>query len=782
MNRMLLLILCLFAGLDSMFAQQRIVLFEEGTGTWCQYCPRGDVYAQELQKKYPGKFAFVSIHFSDPMAYAEYGDAMPFTGLPSGWVNRNAITDLLPFSSLQQDIEAQLAIAAPASVSVATDWNATTRVLKMDVTADFTQNLTGDYRLAAIVVENGVTGPAPGYNQTNAYSGGALGKMGGYETLPNPIPASIIAYNHVARYLAGGINGDAGSLPANISTGEVHSYSYTYTLPEAYDFNKVRVIGVLVNATTGEVLNAGYSNYLNGLANASPFFHSEPKTKAFLGTEYKYDIVAHDPDYDAMVISTASTLPPGMTFEDLGSGNARLGGVPTTVGTYPVELKLTDGNTEVTQSFDILVGENEGDWIQVGQHGINGFKPSVVNLEISNNNNSFLMVSNQKNSGISVYTLNADTWQKLGNDITGDAFHSCMTLDGDEPVVFSNGLVNKWDGSTWKQIGNKLPGDFYIFPDIIRAGDGSYFVVYFSPADNQTHSYKYDGTSWNFVGDVTDKYTVWNRLKLDNNGSPLLIYGIDGVNISFSQASVWDGTKWDVLGQGHIDTVRTFYDHDITMDKNGNIYAVLTYGSTNQFLNVYKLNTTANNWELTEFNLAGGAIKRCKIEADTAGGLYVAYRDEKNSGKTSVQKYDGQNWSYVGTPGFTETAHEQSLALDNNGIPYVAYADASVSDQANVKKFKKSTTSVTQPKIVEYHLVVSPNPASAEVFVRAQGAVTYQVFNLLGQCVVSGSLTPSEEIGYSLTGVNVSMLNDGIYFISVSGKQGAQSTKLVLKN
>lgn len=437
--------------------------------------------------------------------------------------------------------------------------------------------------------------------------------MGGYETLPNPIPASIIAYNHVARYLAGGINGDAGSLPANISTGEVHSYSYTYTLPEAYDFNMARVIGVLVNATTGEVLNAGYSNYLNGLANASPFFHSEPKTKAFLGTEYKYDIVAHDPDYDAMVIYTASTLPPGMTFEDLGSGNARLGGVPTTVGTYPVELKLTDGNTEVTQSFDILVGENEGDWIQVGQHGINGFKPSVVDLEISNNNNSFLMVSNQKNSGISVYTLNADTWQKLGNDITGDAFHSCMTLDGDEPVVFSNGLVNKWDGSTWKQIGNKLPGDFYIFPDIIRAGDGSYFVVYFSPADNQTHSYKYDGTSWNFVGDVTDKYTVWNRLKLDNNGSPLLIYGIDGVNISFSQASVWDGTKWDVLGQGHIDTVRTFYDHDITMDKNGNIYAVLTYGSTNQFLNVYKLNTTANNWELTEFNLAGGAIKRCKI-------------------------------------------------------------------------------------------------------------------------------------------------------------------------
>lgn len=780
MKKTILFFLFLIAGIIAVSAQQRVVLVEEGTGTWCQYCPRGDVYAQKLQKDFPGKFAFVSIHFNDPMQYQEYADAMPFTGLPSGWINRNSITQLLPFETLEQDMQTQLAVQPPASVDVSTEWNDTTRLLTMHVSASFTQNLTGDYRLAAIVIENGVTGTSPGYNQTNAYSGGAFGMMGGYENLPNPIPASIVAYNHVARHLAGGINGDVGSLPVSIVAGETHSHTYNYTLPDLYNKDYVRVIGVLVNATTGEILNAGVSNYVPGYANAGPYFQSKPLLKGFVNAQYKYSIVAHDPDYDSIVISSVSALPPGLSFTSTGDGNAEITGTPTAVGVYTITIKVTDGNHSSDQSFDLEIASSEGDWIQVGQQGINGFKPSAVDLEISKNGTPFMMFSNAKNSAIAVYEFQNDTWQKLGNDLTGDAFHASMTLDGEAPVVFSNGIASKWDGSKWNQLGSKLPGDFFIFSDIIRAGDSTLFAVYFAPSDNQTHTYRYDGSSWTFSGDVTDKYTVWNRFKLDQSGNPMLIYGIDGVNISYSQVSSWDGVKWNVLGNGHIDTVRTFYDHDITMDKNGNIYAVLTYGSVLQTLNVYKLNSVDDTWELAKSNLAGGAVKRCKIESDHLGNVFVAYRDESNAGKTSVQKFDGQNWLYVGSQAFTEIAGEQSLALNPDGVPYVAYADASLNDQVNVKKFKKSTTAVHSEPIADYDLVLYPNPTSGNLIIRTKSADSYQVLNAFGQILTRGKLSSSTDQSHSTTQIDLSGLNDGMYFICIKGNAGIQTSKLML--
>jgi thiol-disulfide isomerase/thioredoxin len=778
MKKLITALLYLTFAFNIVQAQQKVVLIEEGTGTWCQYCPRGDVYAQELQKKYPGQFVFVSIHFGDPMEYIAYSDAMPFSGLPSAWLNRNTITELKPFETLKQDMETQLAKTPPASIDVKTNWNDSNRELKMDVVANFTQPLSGDYRLAAIVVESGVTGNTPGYNQVNAYSGGAFGEMGGYENLPDPIPSSIVTYNHVARYLAGGINGDSSSLPINISAGETHQYSYTYKVPEDYEDDYIRVIGVLVNVATGEVLNAVISDYIEGYANGKPFFQSSPKKMGFLGSQYEYDIVAHDPDYDALKITAVGSLPQGLSLTDLGNGNARISGVPTTLGTYKIELELKDGTWTETQDYDLIVGNSEGDWVQVGQKGINGFAPAVVDMEMTKDGVPFVMASNFSKSIISVYELKDDKWIKLGKDIDGDAYQACMTMGEKEPVVFSNGIASKWDGTQWNQMGDKIPGDYYIFPDIIRAGDGTYFTVFFAPSDNQTHTYQYDGSAWKFVGDVADKYTVWNRLKLDRKGNPLIIYGIDGVNIAYSQASLWEGGKWNVLGQGHIDTVQTYFDHDIAMDKNGDIYAVLTYGQTDQFLNVYELDQDDKKWELEKFNLSGGASGRCEIEGDDQGNIFVAYRDESNSGKTSVQKYDGEEWSFVGNPGFTEIAKEQNLIIDPKGVPYVAYTDASLRNQVNVKKYEAITSAIQVTSKADYNLKMYPNPTHGNLFIQTSKADSYQVFNTFGQQLKSGRLTRFKDVEYS--SVDLSNLPSGVYYIFISGQYGVQTGKVIL--
>ena len=58
--------------------------------------------------------------------------------------------------------------------------------------------------------------------------------------------------------------------------GENYNYSYEWTLPQNYDWEYVKVIAVLINDNTNEVVNAGMSVYLGGNENAQPFFAADP--------------------------------------------------------------------------------------------------------------------------------------------------------------------------------------------------------------------------------------------------------------------------------------------------------------------------------------------------------------------------------------------------------------------------------------------------------------------------------------------------------------------------
>ena len=46
------------------FQPTKRVLFEEATGTWCQWCPRGAVYMDSLHKVYPTTAMLVAVHNS----------------------------------------------------------------------------------------------------------------------------------------------------------------------------------------------------------------------------------------------------------------------------------------------------------------------------------------------------------------------------------------------------------------------------------------------------------------------------------------------------------------------------------------------------------------------------------------------------------------------------------------------------------------------------------------------------------------------------------------------
>lgn len=242
----------------------RGVLIEEGTGTWCPWCTRGTVFVEGLTKRYPEKFVGVAVHNGDPMVVTEYdsGIGALIGGYPSSVVERGAEVDPsqleAPFATaVQQAPPARLAVGAVNDGGQ----------LSVSVKATALEDIPAGYKLAAILIENGVTGTGSGFNQANAYGGGANGPMGGYELVGGTIQAADIVYNHVGRALIGGFNGDANSIASAISTGEEAAYTFpAYTVGADINLDNSYLIGVLLNASNLPV-NAVEISYDEAIAN-----------------------------------------------------------------------------------------------------------------------------------------------------------------------------------------------------------------------------------------------------------------------------------------------------------------------------------------------------------------------------------------------------------------------------------------------------------------------------------------------------------------------------------
>jgi len=232
----------------SSFKADRGVLIEEATGTWCGWCPRGTVF-MNLLSCFGENFIGIAVHNSDPMENAAYDGALQdfpdFPGYPSVLFQRTEILDpqdmVDPFiTAAEEDPQAIIRIGAT--------WEESTRVLGVTVYIQPQTELTGDYKLNAILFEDGISGATSSYDQQNYYSGGGNGPMNGYESMPAAVPASQMVYDHVGRRLMAGFNGAAGSLPATMEAGEWYEYTFnTYIVPGAWNVDNMHIAAVVLD-------------------------------------------------------------------------------------------------------------------------------------------------------------------------------------------------------------------------------------------------------------------------------------------------------------------------------------------------------------------------------------------------------------------------------------------------------------------------------------------------------------------------------------------------------
>jgi hypothetical protein len=244
----------------------KTVVYEEGTGTWCQWCPRGAVGLKDMLHNHDdGTFLGIAVHNGDPMVLAAYnaGLASYISGYPSGTLNRNQGEIDPGLSSIEPAYQAELSKVPLGKVSVPdVIWDPTTRMITFNAIAKFALDLnTANYNLAAIIIENGVTGTTSTYAQVNAYSGGAAGNLIDWEgnnwtTYSNPVPASQMVYNHVGRALLGGYTGFVNSIPAVVNYNTPYTYAFSHTLPTTQNVNNIEVVGILIDNATGKIVNA----------------------------------------------------------------------------------------------------------------------------------------------------------------------------------------------------------------------------------------------------------------------------------------------------------------------------------------------------------------------------------------------------------------------------------------------------------------------------------------------------------------------------------------------
>ena len=246
-------------------APGKMVISEEATGTWCQWCPRGAVYMDLFEAAYSGFWVGVAVHNGDPMTDATYdaGFGTLIGGYPSATVDRGADVDP---SQMTTEFLSRLQTVPVAVIQNGATWDPATRQLDVSLTSTFNSAANNNYKIACVITEDNVTGTTSGYNQSNAYAGGGNGVMGGFENLPSSVPAAQMVYNHVARSISPSFIGDPNSFPASVNNGDVHTSNFSYTLPAEWDENEIHIVGLLIDPQ-GRVDNASKSTIPQAVSN-----------------------------------------------------------------------------------------------------------------------------------------------------------------------------------------------------------------------------------------------------------------------------------------------------------------------------------------------------------------------------------------------------------------------------------------------------------------------------------------------------------------------------------
>ena len=205
---------------------ERNMLIEFCTGTWCQWCPCGDVTIDQLLEDHPN---LIPLAYHGPAGQDPYSNftgnniigLLGFTGYPTATVDR--ASSLGDYNTWTSKVNSRVNVPATVSIDIQKTFNQITGQLDATVMITPLQNLTGQYYYNIVLTEDSLI-----YNQVN--NGACV--SGGTNWI----------HNWVVRAMINGASGESLNTSSPWNTGDMISKNVSYSVPSQYNYDKCHLI------------------------------------------------------------------------------------------------------------------------------------------------------------------------------------------------------------------------------------------------------------------------------------------------------------------------------------------------------------------------------------------------------------------------------------------------------------------------------------------------------------------------------------------------------------
>jgi hypothetical protein len=355
-------------------------------------------------------------------------------------------------------------------------------------------------------------------------------------------------------------------------------------------------------------------------------------------------------------------------------------------------------------------------WSGVGAAGFTADGASGFDILFNSANEPYLSFSANGNSFIaSVMKYSGGSWAFVGaqNISSVSSFAPSAAMYNDVPYIaytdndFGGKItVKKYNSinNTWDLVGAQaFTTNQGQNPSLQISAAGVPYVAYTDWTSTKVTVMKFNGTNWVLVGNAgftaTDAY--YPILRLDATGAPYVYYRDNDYALRAS-VKKFDGTNWVYLGTPGF-SAADVWEGSMTIDPSGAILVAYSDNFVSGRTTVMKY--SGGNWnQLGAQGFSDYSTNRIKITTNATGVPYVSYSDV-GMYQIVVKKYNGTNWVSAGIPSTGNGALD--IAIDHNGVPYVAYQDNyNLSGNAVVKKLGVGSLAPDYPYVTTTNYVV----------------------------------------------------------------------------
>lgn len=344
-----------------------------------------------------------------------------------------------------------------------------------------------------------------------------------------------------------------------------------------------------------------------------------------------------------------------------------------------------------------------GTWVDVGGTGNTSTQAENITLVFDREGTPYTVFKDGTKGGkATVLKYVSGSWQYVGpagfstgviHNTSSLAFDSHNTpyvayQDGDNG---SKATVMKFNGEQWEIVGNSgFTAAEAVFVSIAFGPGDVPYVGYRDRSVNDKITVKRLNTNlWETVGSVgftTNNASGLSPIVFDAAGILHLAY-TDSTNRKATVMKFADGS-WKNVGNAAFTKDAASYP-SLAFGPNNVPYVAFQDGFNSNKATVMKLN--GSQWEVVgNEGFSSGMLNSMSLAFDPQGIPYTAFKNLPSNGMMMQQgvmmKLDGDQWTVVGgEPYFTGSINESSLAFGPNGMPYVAYADATKSNKLTIK-------------------------------------------------------------------------------------------------